>query len=535
MVRRAHRAWLMALLVLPLVSLLLVSPPSGALTYSFKVTAENVDVHIKKDGSIDIDYTINFTNYAQLDGVDIGLPNDYYDLNSARASVLIGGASYSPSNVQKSSFVSTGVAVEFGSDIRNRIENNYAGEPFTLLFHINNPHMVYLNEIKEGTVGVRFRPTWFDSSSQQGATELLAVRLFFPPGFTNVSQAVWLQDRPWDSIGLELSSGLVMASWTRTGASPSAISNGDYDIGGGFPTKYVDRYYKNDIWTQLGEFCLVAAPCAVPAVIVAVLVVFGITYARKKRARDYFEPQLSVAGAGPRRDLTAVESAVALERPIEMVATMILFGMERKGMVEVDYGRSPVYLRPTGKPGEYPYEAGYLAAIMADGSLNRNALRDVLIALVKATQEKLKGFDYDATKRYYERICQKAWEEVKAAGTPELFAAGLDQRNEWMMLEPRYPVLLPMVYIGMPGHYHNRSVATKSGAPGPSPQQMAQNYVSRLKSTSSNLVGSMKSLSSEVTHVTHPAPISTSGGGFGGGGGGGCACACACACAGGGR
>jgi len=531
MVRRL--ATFLVILVMMSQLLLLLPAPAQGLTYRFSVPREYVDVHIKKDGSIDIDYTIDFVNYADLDGVDIGLPSKYYDLGSARASISVGGASYEPSNIRASPYVEIGVAVEFGSNVRSLIENQPGGAPLTLYLHVNNPHMVYLNELQDGTVGIRFRPTWFDPAYQQGATGQLRSRIFFPPGFTNLSQAVWLQDRPWDNITFDNGSGLVVATWTETNVAPSSLQAGSHDVGAGLPTKYVDTYFKRDIWEALGEFLTTFAPCCVIAVIVTVIIVFAWTRSRK-RARDYFEPEMSVPGAGPRRDLTAVEASIALERPMEMVATMILFGLIRKGAVELIHDGYPMALRPTGRPAEHPYEAGFLRAIGPDGTVDKHALRDVLIELVKAVQEKLKGFDYHSTKNYYERICQRAWDEVRAAGTPEDFASGLEQKNEWMMLDSGYPSRMGTIFVGMPGRYHTQPISTKS-AGGMSPQQMAQRYVGQMKTSSSNLVTEMKNLGSEVTKATHPVPVATRSGGGGGFGGGGCACACACACAGGGR
>ena len=184
----------------------------GPSNYDFSVERELVDVSIKKDGSVDIDYTFDFTNYGYLDGVDIGLPNGYYDAGSAYASIRVGGQSFSPSSISKSPYIANGLAVEFTPTTISYI--SYSGTSFTLQFHVNNPHMVYLNELKEGTAGIRFRPTWFSSEYQRGFTNELRARIFFPEGFTNVSEAVYLQDQPWDNITFDSSRGLVVAAWT---------------------------------------------------------------------------------------------------------------------------------------------------------------------------------------------------------------------------------------------------------------------------------------------------------------------------------
>jgi hypothetical protein len=42
-----------------------------------------------------------------------------------------------------------------------------------------------------------------------------------------------------------------------------------------------------------------------------------------------------------------------------------------------------------------------------------------MVNLINATLEKMKGFEQSATQKYYESICDKAWGQVKAAGTPD--------------------------------------------------------------------------------------------------------------------
>ena len=59
--------------------------------------------------------------------------------------------------------------------------------------------------------------------------------------------------------------------------------------------------------------------------------------------------------------------------------------------------------------------------------------------LIEATRDKMKGFDLEATKKYYESIADKAWQQVKEAGTPEEIAKMLDEKNNWMMLDRDYP------------------------------------------------------------------------------------------------
>ena len=147
-----------------------------AADYSFSVEREEVNVTVLRDGSVDIDYYFLFTNVGFLDGVDIGLPNYHYDPSTADARIVVNNVEYSPSQIRESPYVETGMAVEFDNSLQNIISN--AGD-FELYFHINNPHMVYENELVNDTVGVSFRPTWFDPEFQVGPTVTLVQRLIF--------------------------------------------------------------------------------------------------------------------------------------------------------------------------------------------------------------------------------------------------------------------------------------------------------------------------------------------------------------------
>jgi hypothetical protein len=201
-------------------------------------------------------------------------------------------------------------------------------------------------------------------------------------------------------------------------------------------------------------------------------------------------------------------------------------------------------LKKLVETGDYEYETKYLKAIGEDGTLDSRALRDTLVDLINEVEGKIKGFSYADTKVYYRSICEKAWNQVKEANTPETFSKSLEDNNDWMMLDRNYIKRMPTTYVHFwpPVIVAGRTAPSTTSVPGPNPQTMAQGYVSRLRASSNNMVKSMRSLSSSVTRITNPPPEPTYSpgrgySGFGGGGGGCCCCccACACACAGGGR
>ena len=92
-------------------------PQTNAASYSFQVDKMTTNVFINYDGSIRIQYWINFTNYGQaIDWIDIGFPTDDYVLSSISAS--IDGTPISSSRIAKSSVIDIGVEVDLRGEMK---------------------------------------------------------------------------------------------------------------------------------------------------------------------------------------------------------------------------------------------------------------------------------------------------------------------------------------------------------------------------------------------------------------------------------
>ncbi|HUW15196.1 MAG TPA: hypothetical protein VM537_36115, partial [Anaerolineae bacterium] len=88
--RRSRRLSLAVGLLLTAVVLVLPLQTALAQDYSFTVDSNISSVYVQEDGSVDIVYDITYTNDPGahvIDIADIGLPNDYYDLSSATATI----------------------------------------------------------------------------------------------------------------------------------------------------------------------------------------------------------------------------------------------------------------------------------------------------------------------------------------------------------------------------------------------------------------------------------------------------------------
>lgn len=168
----------------------------------------------------------------------------------------------------------------------------------------------------------------------------------------------------------------------------------------------------------------------------------------------------------------------------------------------------------------------------------------------------MKGFSRKETVAYYKSIVSQAWQQVQAAGTPELKTKELEEQFDWMSMDPNYNDRMRSQYgtgdVFLP-RWWNRwgyggGQTTGGGGSvgkGPSIQMpklpgadFANRMTTGMEGFAAGLVGKVDSFTGKITDKTNPVPVSSSSGRSSGGGGCACACACAgcaCACAGGGR
>lgn len=517
--------------------------------YYFSMPSMTVDAHPQPDGMMRIVYTIVFENLSSdpLDIVDIGVPHKDYDLSTFKA--WING--YPLSTIRPSQYVKPGVEIPLSNHTIAKGKKSAFKVEFTM------PQMIYYDDDDKSYVSVEFGNTYFGSDFTTGTTKL-TMRYHFPPGVT-ANETKWHRDEPTDMRNV---GDHIVFTWVNENASPSKM----YKFGIGFPTRYVEASMIQE-HSVLGDIAESAAACAgacfavigglipilFPIMFFLVPVIWRII-AHRRRMKHYLPPALGIEGAGPKRGLTAPEAAVVLELAPTRVLMMILFGMIKKGAVKI-ISRDPLKLEraePAPK-GLRPYEVQFLAAIKKDQTLSERDLRRMFIAMVKATNNKLKGFSRKETRQYYRTVMKVAWEKVETASTPQVGDA-FAQRAEWLMIDDDFAdrtgrtfanrdvVIMPRWwgYWHGPGYYGSSPASVGGGGGGISipGANMANDFTTALGNFSNTIVDSVSSFTNEITQATNPPPVRTSSSGSYSGGGCACACACAgcaCACAGGGR
>ncbi len=524
--------------------------------YYFSMDKMVADVYWNSDGTMAIDYLLTFTTQPGghiIDFVDIGMPVTSFDFNSIQASYNGKPLSVSSDFQGPGGY---GFAVEMGQ---------YAippGKTGTIRVSVGRvTGVLYKDDEDENYASAVFAPLYYQSNVITGNTDVTVV-YHLPPG-VKPEEPRWhsapsgFPSEPETALDAD---GRVMYTWRN----PNADGSEQYKFGASFPKSYIPA--ESIVTVQLPSF-------SISADLIGNLICFGFfgfmfvvapiftAISANRRKMQYLPPKISIEGHGIKRGLTAVESAILMEQPLDKVMTMILFGVVKKNAAQVTR-RDPLELAVTSPlpAGLHEYEAKFLKAFEENPKKRRDELKEMTVALVRSVSEKMKGFSRRETVAYYKSIMEKAWQQVEAADTPEVQSKMFEEALEWTMLDKDYddrtrrvftrPIIVP-TWWGRYDPSYSRSAPVSRGSTSPSVSMpsaprlpgsdFASSVVTGVQTFSQKVIGNVSDFTNRVTNVTNPPPPpSKNSGGRSSGGGRSCACACACAgcacaCAGGGR
>ena len=546
---------LLASFVLILLMFTMVSSVA-AQSYSFNLTQEIVNVSWNSDGTMALDYVFTFVNDASghvIDFVDVGMPNGNFNLGNASADA--NGKTLSVS----SDFQGDGpygFSVDMGSQA---IQPGATGSVHVTVSGITGVLYPSTDSGKTTTYASgEFSPAYYTTA--HGGTNMTVIFLL-PAGVQSTESIYYPATGNWPcdvnpQTDLD-AQGRVRFTWACSNASGSS----QYTFGTSFPKQYVPA-----------DVIVVAPAFDISGIISSVMnnssgiCCFGFfilmfigapilsAVNQNKRKLAYLPPKIQIEGHGIKRGLTAVEAGLLMEQPLDKVMTMILFGVVKKDAATV-ITRDPLKLQLADPlPADLrDYESDFLQAFAeVDLAARRKKLQEMTVKLVNSLSDKMKGFSRKETIAYYQSIMERAWQQIEAAGTPDVKSQMYDESLEWTMLDKNYdertrraftgPIFIPMWWGRYDPSYHPVSTGKTPSVSAPSSggrspvsipgSAFAASVVTGVQGFSSRVLGDVKTFTSGVTNRTNPVPVSSSSGSFKGGGGGGHSCACACACAG---
>ncbi len=471
-----HLALLVALL-----AALLASHPARA-AWLFGVPQVVMEVEILPDASARISYAITFKNTAggdPIDVVDVGMPDDGYDLSTMEAT--INGAATGP--IRPSTYVSPGVEVPLALGAVR------PGDTGVFRLTFVHPDLVFTDTTRTGFASFQITPTWFGDAYVVGTTDL-RIAVVLPGGIPD--DEVLYQHAPFQARAVR-DDGRQVVGWQW----PATRFTEAHRVGVSFPARVMERmvhvtrlqlllrWFEASPGARIGLGVLLVSlwswlflrfsgatgwvlwllgcgglvalsvlhpPGHLVALLATAVLVPIQEWRLRRRKKTYLPPILEVEGGGIQRGLAAPEAAVILEEPLKTVLSLVLVGLLRKQVVTVAEPDPPflAIAEPyRGLPSKgrreaaaragfvlHPYEDAFLDVI-EQGSGKPLVTLDFsasLARLVERTAERMKGFDLSDTQDHYRAIVQRALEEVSVLGDVQLREQALETQGEWILL-----------------------------------------------------------------------------------------------------
>ncbi len=534
--------------------------------YYFRLDKEVVHVIWNEDGSLSLDYTLNFYNDPAghaIEFVDLGLPNYAFDESSIQADVNGNRVSVDSGEYYGDG---SGTAVVLG---QYAIQPGQTGTVHVWVGTIRD--VLFVEDTDSTYASAVFVPNYFGSQYVYGETDLTVI-FHLPPG-VQPDEPRWhaapkgFPEEPETALDQQ---GRVTYTWRN----PAASASSRYKFGASFPASYVPEIAvaKPTISDRTGidEDTIMGFLCCGSIGGFFVLATWIGVVNERKRKLKYLPPKIRIEGHGIKRGLTAVEAAVLMEQPPDKVLTMILFSVIKKEAASV-ISQEPLKLEiaDPAPPGLRPYETSFLEAFQRSKKRERQtALQNLMVDLIKSVGQKIKGFSHKETVAYYKKIMERAWQQVENADTPEVKSEKFDEHMGWTMLDKDFnrrtedvfrtgPVYVPMWWhrydpgyggtiksLGKPTTTSSSGGSTMPSSGGSLPTlpggTFAASMVTGMQNFAGDVVGNVSDFAGRITNKTNPIPKSSSRSSGSRSGGSSCACACACAgcacaCAGGGR
>jgi hypothetical protein len=225
------------LIFLLLLFLSAISTPAfvNAQSYSFEVPFQEVQVYIEEDGTLSIQYIIEFQNQPNapaIEYVDIGMPNRTYNLNNIQA--YIDG--FAITEIESSDFAPNAFVLVLGD------QSIQSGQNGTINVWIPGVEdVLYSTDIDDQDyVGLEFTPNWFDSAYDRSTATEYAFTVILPPGVGN-DEGIYFSPENWPGsqepteIGRSAAEDRIYYFWFTDNANLHT----EYRFGAAFPNQYI--------------------------------------------------------------------------------------------------------------------------------------------------------------------------------------------------------------------------------------------------------------------------------------------------------
>jgi hypothetical protein len=494
------------LLFLSIVLPCVIAAPAAAQEYSFSVPQLQMYATVQPDGSLKIDYKIEFHNNPgshAIDIVGIGTPHAGYRLGEIRAWI----DDQPLKDIRPSTEVHPGFEVHLDNGAMMPGRTGKLHVVFTM------PKMVYQDTTRKDYASLRITPTWFDERYVTDNTNI-QVAIQLPKGVKPDEVLYQDEDRPFNQKAL-IKEGVVVY-WdfaterlTKSHMVGVSFPNSDISVirqnaidlllkwfsespqarltcGAIFLVLFAILFFRFSGGTGFSVFFIISGLACIGFYfgpgwhlisLPVVVVLIGLNeWLLGKRTMHYMPPIAQVEGGGIKRGLTAPEAAVLLELPIAKVLALVIFGMLKKGILRQTNAdplsvavndafqlktqldqipltkeqHTQLYRDAAQKNGivVHAYEEPFLFLLENNPD---KPVKDIdfgvpMRQLIAGAAGRMGGFNLRETQDYYRSIIKRAAEQAAAIGDIPQRQETVDRNFEWILMDDHYPT----VFTGWP-------------------------------------------------------------------------------------
>jgi hypothetical protein len=474
--------------------------------YLFSVPKLQMFVAVQPDGSVKIEYSIEFQNNPiahPIDVVDIGTPHAGYRLSDIRAWI----DDQPLPDIRPSTAISTGFEVHLD---KGTIAPGRSGK---LRVEFTMPKMVYQDTTRKDYASMRITPTWFPEQYVTGNTHIQIIIQM--PKDVKPDQVLYQNGTPPFSQKALTKDG-VMAYWqfqadrlTHEHVVGVSFPKGNVQVikqtaldlllkwfsesrqarltcGAIFLVLFAILFFRFSGGTGFSVFFILSGLACIGFYfspgwhlisLPAVVVLIGLNeWLLGKRKMHYMPPIAQIEGSGIKRGLTAPEAAVLLELPVAKVLGLVIFGMLKKGVLR-QTGTDPLTVAVSDdfqqktQPDQAPPAKDQQTQLYRDAAqkkgivvhsyeepflflLQKNPgkpVKDISFGLpmrqlIDGAAGRMAGFSLRETQDYYRSIIKQAAQQAAAIGDIPQRQATVDRNFEWILMDDHYPT----VFYGWP-------------------------------------------------------------------------------------
>jgi hypothetical protein len=427
--RGKTRGLIVLALLISLLSLTFLMIRHVYATLEYTIDKEFVYVEINRNGTVYLFYNLNISITGDPQkGIPLRLPN----INATNIAAIDGNGNPLKTTLEKDPYPM--IEILWSKEDEKGITNTTITVNASTFIYTN----MFYNDTKTnpGNVAMKFQPAWFDDVKTNGSLE---IKVVLPEGVNSTNlKSTPLGNMIVDGIEAEYLGQLYSTNFSEPRSE--AIwriedwpSKNVFECYVSFPANYMELNMPLPPEGKGFDWAIILIPISfVSGPTVTYLIYLILSRSRRQRRRTRrTERERQTTQSRQRRterevearptprikeNLTMAEAAVAVNKNISCVVSLIIFTMIRKKALEVLVFEPELKVRRTTPTESLEnYEQEFYDTINSDGSFDMNKLKEFYNRFKRNVDSKMRSYDTESTADFYRGCVEDCLKLVESA------------------------------------------------------------------------------------------------------------------------